>query len=42
VNDGHDNRALQHYLGHKNIQYMVRYSERIDSRISGGYRPGGL
>jgi hypothetical protein len=21
ANDGHDTRALQHYLGHKNIEY---------------------
>src|SRR5262245_19930876 len=27
ANDGHDTRALQHYLGHKNIQYTVRYTE---------------
>src|SRR5262245_57563208 len=25
--DGHDTRALQHYLGHKNIQHTVRYTE---------------
>src|SRR5262245_26299608 len=25
ANDGHDTRALQHYLGHKNIQHTVRY-----------------
>ena len=24
ANDGHDTRALQHYLGHKNIQHTVR------------------
>jgi hypothetical protein len=23
ANDGHDTRALQHYLGHKNIQHIV-------------------
>ena len=27
ANDGHDTRALQHYLGHKNIQHTVRYAE---------------
>src|SRR5690242_6735474 len=27
ANDGHDSRALQHYLGHKNIQHTVRYTE---------------
>ena len=24
---GHDTSALQAYLGHKNIQHMVRYTE---------------
>ncbi len=27
ANNGHDTRALQHYLGHKNIQHTVRYTE---------------
>jgi type 1 fimbriae regulatory protein FimB/type 1 fimbriae regulatory protein FimE len=27
ANDGKDTRALQHYLGHKNIQHTVRYTE---------------
>lgn len=27
ANDGHDTRAIQHYLGHKNIQHTVRYTE---------------
>jgi Phage integrase family/ABC transporter substrate binding protein len=27
ANDGHDTRALQHYLGHKNIQHTVRYTD---------------
>jgi len=27
ANDGHGTRALQHYLGHKNIQHTVRYTE---------------
>ena len=27
VNDGHDTRAIQHYLGHKNIQHTVRYTQ---------------
>lgn len=27
VNDGHDIRSIQHYLGHKNIQHTVRYTE---------------
>jgi hypothetical protein len=37
ANDGHDTRALQHYLGHKNIQHTVRYTEMAPtaSRIFG-------
>src|SRR5215831_5181120 len=27
ANDGHDTRALQHYLRHKNIQHTVRYTD---------------
>ena len=27
ANDGQDTRALQHYLGHRNIQHTVRYAE---------------
>jgi site-specific recombinase XerD len=27
ANKGHDTRALQAYLGHKNIQHTVRYTE---------------
>ena len=27
ANDGRDTRAIQHYLGHKNIQHTVRYTE---------------
>jgi type 1 fimbriae regulatory protein FimB/type 1 fimbriae regulatory protein FimE len=26
ANDGHDTRAIHHYLGHKNIQHTVRYT----------------
>jgi site-specific recombinase XerD len=33
ANDGHDTRALQHYLGHKNIQHTVRYSELAPDRF---------
>src|SRR5262245_13322602 len=29
ANDGHGTRALQHYLGHKNIQHTVRYTDKI-------------
>ena len=27
ANEGHDIRSIQHYLGHKNIQHTVRYTE---------------
>lgn len=27
ANDGHDTWAIQHYMGHKNIQHTVRYTE---------------
>src|SRR5215208_5190612 len=33
ANDGHDTRALQHYLGHKNIQHSVRYTELAADRF---------
>ena len=33
ANDGHDTRAIQHYLGHKNIQHTVRYTELSASRF---------
>ena len=38
ANDGHDTRAIQHYLGHRNIMHRVRYirsSRQIGSRVSG-------
>ena len=38
ANDGHDTRALQHYLGHKNIQHTVRYTEMAPDR----WKPMGL
>jgi type 1 fimbriae regulatory protein FimB/type 1 fimbriae regulatory protein FimE len=33
ANDGQDTRALQHYLGHKNIQHTVRYTELSPDRF---------
>ena len=33
ANDGHDTRAIQHYLGHKNIQHTVRYTELTTKRF---------
>jgi integrase-like protein len=33
ANDGHDTRALQHYMGHKNIMHTVRYTEMAPDRF---------
>jgi integrase len=33
ASDGHDTRALQLYLGHKNIQHTVRYTELSPTRF---------
>ena len=33
ANDGKDTRALQHYLGHKNITHTVRYTELSPERF---------
>lgn len=33
ANDGHDTRAIQQYLGHKNIQHSVRYTELSSARF---------
>jgi len=38
ANDGVDTRALQAYLGHKNIQHTVRYSELAPDRFKGFFR----
>ena len=37
ANKGHDTRALQAYLGHRNIQHTVRYTELAPTglKISG-------
>ncbi len=34
ANDGHDTRAIQHYLGHRNIQHTVRYTELAAGRFN--------
>ena len=34
ANDGHDTRAIQHYLGHKNITHTVRYTELSADRFN--------
>jgi type 1 fimbriae regulatory protein FimB/type 1 fimbriae regulatory protein FimE len=35
ANAGHDTRSLQAYLGHKNIQHTVRYTELAPDRFKG-------
>ena len=34
ANAGHDTRAIQHYLGHRNITHTVRYTELNPDRFS--------
>jgi integrase len=38
ANRGHDTRALQAYLGHKNIQHTVRYTELSADRFKDFWR----
>jgi integrase len=38
ANKGHDTRALQAYLGHKNIQHTVRYTELSPARFKDFWR----
>jgi type 1 fimbriae regulatory protein FimB/type 1 fimbriae regulatory protein FimE len=38
ANRGHDTRALQAYLGHKNIQHTVRYTELAPDRFKDFWR----
>lgn len=33
ANEGHDTRIIQYYLGHKNIQHTVRYTEIVPARF---------
>jgi type 1 fimbriae regulatory protein FimE len=33
ANDGHDTRALQHYMGHRNIMHAVRYTDMAPDRF---------
>ncbi len=35
ANDGQDTRAIQHYLGHKNIQHTVAYTQLAADRFNG-------
>jgi len=38
ANAGHDTRALQAYLGHRNIQHTVRYTELAPDRFKNFWR----
>ena len=38
ANDGQDTRAIQHYMGHKNIQHTVRYTELTPQRFNGFWK----
>jgi integrase len=38
ANAGHDTRSLQAYLGHRNIQHTVRYTELAPDRFKGFWR----
>jgi type 1 fimbriae regulatory protein FimB/type 1 fimbriae regulatory protein FimE len=38
ANKGHDTRSLQAYLGHRNIQHTVRYTELSPSRFKNFWR----
>jgi site-specific recombinase XerD len=38
ANEGVDTRSLQHYLGHRNINHTVRYTELNADRFSGWWK----
>ena len=40
ANKGHDTRALQAYLGHRNIQHTVRYTELSPTRFKDFWQDG--
>ena len=40
ANAGHDTQALQAYLGHRNIQHTVRYTELSPDRFKDSWRYG--
>jgi acetate kinase len=37
ANEGRDTRSLQLYLGHRNIQHTVRYTELAAGRFNGWF-----
>jgi integrase len=38
ANDGQDTRAIQHYLGHKDIRHTCRYTDLSPTRFTGFWR----
>jgi integrase len=38
ASDGHDTRSIQDYLGHRNIQHTVRYTELSPTRFKDFWR----
>jgi type 1 fimbriae regulatory protein FimB/type 1 fimbriae regulatory protein FimE len=38
ANDGVDTRAIQHYLGHRNISHTVRYTELSPEPFKGFWK----
>lgn len=38
ANDGQDTRAIQHYLGHRNIEHTTRYTELAPDRFKDFWR----
>ena len=38
ANEGHDTRAIQHYMGHRNIQQTVRYIDLAAARFNGFWK----
>jgi site-specific recombinase XerD len=38
ANAGHDTRALQAYLGHRNIQHTVRYTELAPEQFRASWK----
>lgn len=38
ANEGHDTRAIQHYMGHKNLQHTVRYTDLAPGRFKDFWR----
>jgi integrase len=41
ANAGHDTRAIQDWLGHRNIQHTVRYTELAPERFKDFWKEGG-